>query len=128
MKRSMAGGAHRGPVAHDRQRKTIRFVQILLVLVAAGLLLFAGYSAGRSSGYDAGVQATEEESAPRKPSSAQTVVLSILALGALAGAYVLGGPEGVRIPTPARLDELAGRAESAAVQKAEELAAEKQAN
>jgi len=128
MKRSMAGGAHRGPVAHDRQRKTIRFVQILLVLVAAGLLLFAGYSAGRSSGYDAGVQATEEESAPRKPSSAQTVVLSILALGALAGAYVLGGPEGVRIPTPARLDELAGRAESAAVQKAEELAAENQAN
>ena len=128
MKRSMAGGSHRGPVAHDRQRKTIRFVQILLVLVAAGLLLFAGYSAGRSSGYDAGVQATEEESAPRKPSSAQTIVLSILALGAIAGAYVLGGPEGVRIPTPARLDELAGRAESAAVQKAEELAAEKQAN
>lgn len=128
MKRSMAGGAHRGPVAHDRQRKTIRFVQILLVLVAAGLLLFAGYSAGRSSGYDAGVQATEEESAPRKPSTAQTIVLSVLALGALGGAYVLGGPEGVRIPTPARLDELAGRAESAAVQKAEELAAEKQGN
>ena len=124
----MAGGAHRGPVAHDRQRKTIRFVQILLVLVAAGLLLFAGYSAGRSSGYDAGVQATEEESAPRKPSTAQTIVLSVLALGALGGAYVLGGPEGVRIPTPARLDELAGRAESAAVQKAEELAAEKQGN
>ena len=121
----MAGGAHRGPVAHDRQRKTIRFVQILLVLVAAGLLLFAGYSAGRSSGYDAGVRSTEEESAPRKPSPAQTIVLSVLAVGALAGAYVLGGPEGVRIPTPARLDELAGRAESAALQKAEELAAEK---
>ena len=36
MKRQMAGGAHRGPVAPNRQRRTIRFVQLLLVLAAAG--------------------------------------------------------------------------------------------
>lgn len=123
MKRSMAGGALRGPVAHDRQRKTIRFVQVLLVLLAAGLLVFAGYSAGRRSGYDAGARAAEE-SPPRRTPVAQTVVLSILGAAALGGAVALQGGGGVRIPTPSRLDELAGRAESAAVQRAEELAAE----
>jgi TRAP-type C4-dicarboxylate transport system permease small subunit len=123
MKRSMGGGARRGPVAHNRQRKTIRFVQLLLVLLAAGLLVFAGYSAGRRSGYDAGLQAAEE-APPRRPAVAQTVVLSLLGLGALAAAVALQGGGDVRIPTPARLDELAGRAESAALQRAEELAAE----
>ena len=123
MKRSMTGGAHRGPVAHGRQKKTIRFVQILLVLLAAGLLVFAGYSAGRRSGYDAGTRAGEE-SPPRRPAVAQTIVLSILGLAALGGAVALQSGDGVRIPTPSRLDELAGRAESAAMQRAEELAAE----
>jgi hypothetical protein len=124
MKRSMGGGAHRGPVAHSRQRRTIRFVQILLVLLAAGLLIFAGYSAGKRSGYEAGVRA-DAAGPPRKPPVAQTVVLVVLGLAGLAGAIALQGSGDVRIPTPSRLDELAGRAESAAVQRAEELATEK---
>jgi hypothetical protein len=124
MKRSMGGGAHRGPVAHSRQRRTIRFIQGLLVLLAAGLLVFAGYSAGKRSGFEAGVRA-EEAGPPRRPPVAQTVVLAILGVAALAGAIALQGSGDVRIPTPSRLDELAGRAESAAVRRAEELAAEK---
>jgi hypothetical protein len=123
MKRSLGGGAHRGPVAHGRQRRTIRFVQILLVLLAAGMLVFAGYSAGRRSGYDAGTRAGSE-TPPQRPAAAQTVVLSILGLAALGGAVALQGSGGVRIPTPSRLDELAGRAESAAVQRAEQMAAD----
>ena len=108
-------------MAHSRQRKTIRFIQILLVLLAAGLLLFAGYSAGRRSGYDAG-QRADDIGPPRRPPVAQTIVLAVLGIGALTGAFALSGG-GVRIPTPSRLDELAGRAESAAVERAEEMAA-----
>jgi hypothetical protein len=53
-------------------------------------------------------------------------VLTVLGAGALVSALLLqGGSETVRIPTPARLDELAGRAEQAAVQRAERLASEK---
>lgn len=122
MKRSMGGGAHRGPVAHSRQRRTIRFVQILLILLAAGLLAFAGYSVGKRSGYDAGRRA-DEAGPPRRPPTTQTIVLLVLGIGALGGAFALSGG-GLRIPTPSRLDELAGRAESTAVQRAEELAAE----
>jgi hypothetical protein len=52
-------------------------------------------------------------------------VLAVLGTGALLGALLLqGGPETVRIPTPARLDDLAGRAESAAVDRAEKIADE----
>jgi hypothetical protein len=121
MKRSIGGGAHRGPVAHSRQRRTIRFMQGLLVVVAAGLLMLAGYSWGRASGYDAGKRA-EEVGGPREPGIGATVVLAVFGLGALTGAFILGGPEGVRIPRPARLEELAGRAETAAVDRAERAA------
>jgi hypothetical protein len=123
MKRSMGGGTHRGPVGLRRQRRTIRFVQILLVLTAAGLLLFAGYALGRTSGYDAGVAAGEID-APRRPSSVQTLVLGALGLGALAGAVFLQGDGTVRVPTPARLEELVGRAESQAIERAEKIAEE----
>jgi hypothetical protein len=123
MKRSMAGGAHRGPVAHGRQKKTVRFVQLLLVLLAAAALVFAGYSMGRRAGFDAATSASAGDP-PRKPPVAQTIVLAVLGLGALVGAVALQTSDGVRIPTPARLDELAGRAESAAVERAEEIAAE----
>src|SRR5687768_7144995 len=118
MKRTMTGGTHRGPLGLRRQRRTIRFVQILLVVAAAALLLFAGYAWGRSSGYDAGTRAGEID-APGRPSGVQTLVLSILGLTALAGAVLLQGDGTVRIPTPARLDELAGRAERLAIQRAE---------
>jgi TRAP-type C4-dicarboxylate transport system permease small subunit len=124
MKRQMTGGSYRGPLGLRRQRRTIRFTQVLLVLLAAGLLMWAGYSWGKSTGYDEGVGA-EEVGAPAPPSATQTVVLAALGTGALLGALLLqGGPETVRIPTPARLDELAGRAESAAVDRAEKIADE----
>jgi hypothetical protein len=93
----------------------------MLVLIAAGLLAFAGYSWGRADGFDDGRRAGEI-SAPREPGMGQTVVLGALGLGALAGAFALGGPGGVRIPTPARLEELTGRAEAAAVERAERAA------
>jgi hypothetical protein len=120
VKRSMGGGAHRGPAPRSRQRRTLRLMQALLVLLAAGLLLFAGYSWGRASGFDAGRR--DDVDAPRRPGVVQPVVLAVLGTGALAAALTLGGPEGIRIPTPARLDELAGRAESTAVQRAERAA------
>jgi hypothetical protein len=124
MKRTMAGGTHRGPVAPSRQRRTIRLMQVVLVAIAAALLMFAGYSWGRADGYDAGRRSTEV-GGPTRPSVVQVVVLGVLGLGALAGAYALGGPGGVKIPTPARLDELAGRSEVTAVQRAEKQAASK---
>lgn len=98
-------------------------MQILLVLTAAGLLAFAGYSLGRTSGYDAGREAGQID-APRRPSNVQTVVLGVLGLSALAGALFLQGDGTVRVPTPARLEELVGRAESQAIERAEKIAGE----
>lgn len=123
MKRAALGGAHRGPVAPTRQRRTIRFIQLLLVLFAVGLFVFAGYSFGREAGYEDGRRA-EEIDAPAAPSLVQALVLVILGGVSLGGASLLGAGGAVRIPTPARLDDLAGRAESVALQRAEEAAAE----
>lgn len=99
MKRAATGGAHRGPVAPERQRRTIRFVQVTLGLIAVGLVVFGSFSF-----------------AERSPSQAVT----LLFIGAVAGgaAYLLSDGSSVRIPTPARLDELAGRAEQVALDKA----------
>lgn len=118
MKRAIGGGAHRGPVALRRQRRTIRLVQVLLVLIAGALLMFAGYALGRSDGFEAGRRAGALE-APRRPSVVQPIVLAILGVGALVGALAVQGDGGVRIPTPARLEELTGRAEAAAVERAQ---------
>lgn len=96
----MGGGAHRGPVAPTRQRRTIRLTQVLLVLISGALTMFAGYSLA----LDRGV--------------AQVVVLVILGGIAIGAAGLLSDGPSVRIPTPARLDELAGRAESVALEKA----------
>ncbi len=123
VKRAALGGAHRGPVAPTRQRRTIRFIQLLLVLFAVGLFVFAGYSFGRAAGYDDGRRA-EQIDAPSEPSVGQAIVLVVLGGVALGGASLLGVGGAVRIPTPARLDDLAGRAESVALQRAEEAAAE----
>jgi hypothetical protein len=123
MKRQAIAGTVRGPVAPTRQRRTLRLVQVLLVLVAAGLLMFAGYALGRSAGYEDG-QSADDLSGPSKPSIAETIVPALLGLGALGAALALQGSEGPRMPTPARLDELAGRAEDAAVGRAERIAAE----
>ena len=99
MKRAATGGAHRGPVAPERQRRTIRFVQVLLVVIALGLIAFGIYSFGDRT-------------------ATQAIVLLII--GGLAGgaAYALSDGPSVRVPTPARLDELAGRAERVALEKA----------
>ena len=121
MKRAITGGAHRGPVAPTRQRRTIRFVQVLLVLTAAALLAFAGYSYGRADGFDAGRRADQID-APRDPSQVQTVVLVVLGAVAFGAAMLLQEDSTVRVPTPSRLDELAGRAEQVAIERAEEVA------
>jgi hypothetical protein len=123
MKRGMAGGSHRGPVAVTRQRRTIRLVQLLLVAIAAGLFVFAGYALGRVAGYDDGRRADRLDS-PQRPSAVQTVVLLALGGVALGAAASLGTGGPLRIPTPARLEELVGRAEGTAIRKAEEAASE----
>jgi len=102
----------------SRQRRTIRLVQILLVLISAGLLMFAGYSFGRVSGYRSARSGAVFER-PRPPSPAQPIVLTILGGIAIAGAAALQQGSSVRMPTPARLDELAGRAEQTALERAE---------
>jgi hypothetical protein len=104
-----------------RQRRALRTVQVLLILFAAGLLLFAGYTWGRISGYDAGRRADALD-APASPSGVQTAVLVVLAGISLGAAVALQGG-GVNVPTPARLEELTGRAEAAAVERAEKQAA-----
>ena len=119
MKRAALGGAHRGPVAPTRQRRTIRFVQALFILFAVGLFVFAGYSFGRSAGYEDGARAGDID-APSEPSSIQGVVLVLLGGISLASGMLLSSGGAVRVPTPARLDELVGRAEAVALSKAEE--------
>lgn len=121
MKRAVTGGAHRGPVAPSRQRRTIRFIQILLLLTAAVLIAFAGYSYGRVDGYEAGRRSGEID-APREPSLAQPLVLVVLGGISFGAALLLQDRSTVRIPTPAKLDELTTRAEQVAIEKAEEAA------
>lgn len=98
-------------------------MQGLLVLVAAGLLMFAGYSLGIARGFDEGRRAAEV-GAPGPPDATQVVALFVLGVGALAGAVALQGGGYVRAPTPARLEELSGRAEKAAIRRAEEVGGE----
>ena len=74
-------------------------MQILLVAIALGLIAFGVFSFAERT-------------------AAQAIV--VLIVGALAGgaAYLLSDGPSVRVPTPARLDELAGRAERVALEKA----------
>jgi hypothetical protein len=53
----------------------------------------------------------------------QVAALAVLGTAALVTALALQGSGGIRVPTPARLDELAGRAESVAVERARKAAA-----
>lgn len=117
MKRQISGGTGRVPSALGRQRRTIRLVQVLMALLAVGLFAFAGYTAGRAAGFDDGRRAAAID-APAEPSTVQTV--SLVALGALllGAAFALQARGGLRMPTPARLDELATRAEAAAIDRA----------
>ncbi len=119
----MGGGSARGPVAHSRQRRTIRFMQGLLIAMAAALLLLAGYSWGRAAGYDQGLAAGDID-APSAPSTTQTIVLITLGAGSLAGAFLLQRDGVAVVPTPAKLDTLAGRAEQAMIEKAASISAQ----
>jgi len=114
----MGGGAARGPVAHGRQRRTIRIMQGVLVLCGVALLVYAGVAVARVLSYEEGTTID----AGVRPGVMQPVTLAVGAAIALVVAAALGGRGGVRLPTPARLDELAGRAERAAVERAEALA------
>jgi hypothetical protein len=67
--------------------------------------MFAGYSMGRSRGFDDG-RAADPLNPPRSPSAVQTVVLGVLGLGALGAALALQVPGGVRLLTPAKLLEM----------------------
>ena len=119
MKRQALGGATRGPVDAGRQRRTIRFTQILLVLIAGALMMLAGYSFGRVQGYRLAQRDGFDK--PRAPSTVQTVVLVVLGGIAIAAAASLGAGT-VKLPQPARLEELAGRAEDVAIEQAERYA------
>src|SRR5688572_6305344 len=116
MKRPMLGGAHRGPVAPGRQRRTIRFVQVLLAAMGLGLIALTVASALEIVGHDPSGFGSFDR--PRPPSWGQPVVLAILACVSLAAAAALGVGRTVNLPTPARLEEFVGRAESVAIDRA----------
>lgn len=103
-------------MAHGRQKRTIRFMQLLFVVIAVGLVAYALVALGSSEENVLG--------GSHDPGILQPLVLFFLAAGAVGAAAALGGRDGVRIPTPARLEELVGRAEEAAVERAEQIAAE----
>ena len=73
-------------------------MQILLVVLSLGAIVFGVYSFGARS-------------------TSQAVVLLVLGAVCAGGAFLLSDGPSVRIPTPARLDELAGRAEQVAISK-----------
>jgi hypothetical protein len=90
--------------------------------MAVGLFAVAAYQWARASAFD---DSHPEDAAggPTRPPAAEVIVLAILGCGALGAALILRAPGGgVRLPTPARLEELAGRAEGAAVERAEQAA------
>lgn len=116
MKRGMAGGSYRGPLGLRRQRRTIRFVQLLLIALGVALAVFAIAAASGTT------DRPDPRTLARSGSLAQPIVLGVLALAAWSAAWLLTDGRGVRIPTPARLDELAGRAEQVAIEKTEAVA------
>jgi hypothetical protein len=79
-------------------------------------MMFAGYSLGRYKGFTEARGEVAIE-APRRPSLVQPAVLVILGGITIFVALVLERG-GLQPPTPARLDELVGRAEAAAIDRA----------
>jgi hypothetical protein len=79
-------------------------------------MLFAGYSLGRYKGFNE-ARAQDSIEVPRKPSLVQPAVLVILGGVTILAALALER-RGLQPPTPARLDELVGRAEEAAIDRA----------
>ena len=79
----------------------MRFIQALLVVIAAALLMSAGYSMGRSTAVRG-----DDLTPARAPGAGQTIVLAILGASALGAALALQGGGGVRLPTPRRLREM----------------------
>jgi hypothetical protein len=127
MKRQTFGGAHRGPVAPTRQRRTIRIMQVIFLLFAIGLFVFAVFSwlDARTYYFSSGPSAYLGD--PPQESYGQAVALAVLAAVSLGAALTLRDGRSVRIPTPASLDELAGRAEATALERAQRIAEEQSA-
>ena len=96
-------------------------MQGLFVLIAIGLVVLAVSSVGdlgdTGSAFDA----------PRERSILQPIVLGVMAVLSVAAAFALQDGKTVRIPTPARLEELVGRAEATALERAEAIAKEQSA-
>ena len=115
MKRGMGGGTYRGPLGLRRQKRTIRFVQILLAVsaVVIAVVAIATWPDGRTP---------QHGTLARPTSIAQPFVMLVMAAALGGGAWLLADGRDVRIPTPARLEELAGRAEQVAIDRASEPA------
>lgn len=96
-------------------------------MFAIGLFVFAGYSFGMAAGYEDGARAGDID-APSEPSEVKAVVLVLLGGASLASGMLLSSGGAVRVPTPARLEELVGRAEAVALSKAAEAAQSPSAN
>jgi hypothetical protein len=96
-------------------------MQGLLAVIAVALFVFAGFTLTRALNSDG---APSNFGASTKPSVVEPIVLILLGVGVLLGARALQSPEGIRMPTPARLEELAGRAEKVAIERAEQIAEE----
>jgi hypothetical protein len=109
VKRKAAGGAHRGPVAPTRQRRALRSVQACFAVLAVVLFVFAAASLR-----DVGDRRGDDLAPGRERSVVQPVVLGVLGLLSLGAALALRAPGGgVRLPTPARLEEILERDEQA---------------
>lgn len=80
-------------------------MQALLVVTAAVLLMFAGYTWGRAAGIDE-AQRSDDLGGTRAPSPAQVIVPALLGLGSLTAAFLLQAGAGVRLLTPARLEQM----------------------
>jgi len=93
-------------------------MQGVLVMCGVALLVYAGITLANVLSYDRGAAID----ASVRPGVMQPVTLVVGSAIAFGVAAALGGRGGVRLPTPARLEELAGRAERAALERAEALA------
>jgi hypothetical protein len=99
-------------------------MQVLFYAFALGLFAFAAYSIAEVSGFEraAGFDA------PAAPTWGRAIALGILGAVSLGAALVLRDGHSVRIPTPARIDELADRAEATALERARAIAEEQSAD
>jgi hypothetical protein len=99
-------------------------MQIIFVSFACAAIVWAIFSFADVVGHES---ATRFD-APAPPSWGQPIALVLLGAVSLGAAFILQDGRSVRIPTPAKLDELAGRAEATAVERARQIAEEQSAS